>query len=50
MPTKFHVSAWSYEILHEAILVHLRPTVTQPFSALQLVTEYESDILHLHIF
>jgi len=32
------------------MLVRLRPTATQSFSALQLVTVYEPDVSHLRIF
>ncbi|XP_068309791.1 uncharacterized protein [Pyrus communis] len=32
------------------MLVHLRPTATQPHSLLQLVTGYELDVLHLQVF
>ena len=37
-------------MLHAAMLVHLRPIATQPYSPLQLVTAYESDVLHLRVF
>lgn len=50
MRTNMHISAWGYTILHAALLIHFRPTVDQSFSAYQLVTRYEPDISHLHIF
>ena len=40
MRTKLPVSAWGYAILHAAMLVHLKPTATQPHSLLQLVIGY----------
>ncbi|KAM0976791.1 hypothetical protein PS2_019386 [Malus domestica] len=42
--TKLPVFAWGYAILHEAMLVRLRPIATQPHSLLQLVTGYEHDV------
>ena len=42
--TKFSIAAWDLAILHETMLVNLRPIATQPYSALQLVTRYEPDI------
>ncbi|KAM1077779.1 hypothetical protein ACFX19_025523 [Malus domestica] len=48
--TKLPIAAWGYAILHTAKLVRLRPVTTQPFSALQIVTRYEPDISHLHVF
>ncbi|KAJ9558226.1 hypothetical protein OSB04_012840 [Centaurea solstitialis] len=50
MRTKLPISAWGYAILHAATLVRLRPIATQPFSAYQLVTGYEPDVLHLRMF
>ncbi|KAM1635106.1 hypothetical protein ACFXTN_011966 [Malus domestica] len=50
MRSKLSVSAWGYAILHVAMLVCLRLTVTQPHSPLQLVTEYELDVSHLQVF
>ncbi|KAM1031247.1 hypothetical protein ACFX2C_035060 [Malus domestica] len=50
MRTKLPVSAWGYTILHAAMLVLLRPTVTQPHSPLQLVIGYEPDVSHLKVF
>ncbi|XP_026398222.1 uncharacterized protein LOC113294003 [Papaver somniferum] len=44
------ITAWGYAILHAALLIRFRPTVSQPFSAYQLVTGYEPDISHLRIF
>ncbi|KAM1427714.1 hypothetical protein ACFXTO_020228 [Malus domestica] len=44
MRTKLPVSAWGYAVLHEAMLVRLRPTITQPHAPLQLVTRYEPDV------
>jgi hypothetical protein len=49
MRTKLPFSAWDYAILHAAILVRLRPTATQPYSALQLVTGYEPDVSYLRV-
>ena len=39
-----------YAILHTTMLVRMRPTATQPYSALQLVTGYEPDVSYLRIF
>ena len=50
MRTKLLVFVWGYAILHAAMLVPLRPTATQPYSALQLVTRYEPDVSHLRAF
>ncbi|PRQ53193.1 putative RNA-directed DNA polymerase [Rosa chinensis] len=50
MHTNLPVSAWGYAILHAATLIRLRPTATQSYSALQLVTGYEPNISHLRIF
>ncbi|KAM1643420.1 hypothetical protein ACFX13_013344 [Malus domestica] len=47
---KLPIAAWGHAILHTAKLVRLRPVVTQLFIALQLVTRYEPDISHMHIF
>ncbi|KAM2731492.1 hypothetical protein EV2_035147 [Malus domestica] len=48
--TKLPIATWGYAILHTSKLVHLRPVVTQPFTALQLVIGYEPDISHLRVF
>ena len=50
MRTKLPFSAWDYAILQAAMLVQLRPTATQTYLALQLVTGYEPDVSHLRIF
>ncbi|XP_062014900.1 uncharacterized protein LOC133731550 [Rosa rugosa] len=50
MRTKLLIFAWGYAILHAAMLVPLRPTATQPYSTLQLVTGYEPDVSHLLAF
>ena len=50
MRTELSVSAWDHAILHASMYIRLRPTATQPHSSLQLVTRYEPDILHLHVF
>ncbi|KAL5729255.1 hypothetical protein ACHQM5_002230 [Ranunculus cassubicifolius] len=34
MRTNLPISAWGYAILHAAVLIRLRPTATQSFSAL----------------
>ena len=48
--TKFSIAAWGYTILHALKLVRLTLVATQPFSAIRLVTGYEPDISHLHVF
>ncbi|KAM2470224.1 hypothetical protein ACFX1W_045653 [Malus domestica] len=48
--TKLPIAVWGHAILDTVMLVRMRPIVTQPYSALQLVTGYEPDISHLHIF
>ena len=50
MRTKLPVSVWGYTILHAAMLVRLRPTVTQPHSPLQLVIGYEPNVSYLRVF
>ncbi|KAK9907163.1 hypothetical protein M0R45_002408 [Rubus argutus] len=50
MRTNLPLSAWGHAVLHAAILIRLRPTATQTFSAQQLVTGYEPSISHLRIF
>lgn len=50
MRTKLLVSTWGYAILHTSMLIRLRPTTTQSFSPSQLVTGYEPNVLHLHVF
>ena len=35
---------------YAALLIHFRPTASQPFSAYQLVIGYEPDISYLRIF
>ena len=50
MKTKLPTSVWGHEILHAAILVHLRPTNYHKFSPLQLVLGQETNISHLRIF
>ena len=48
--TTLPVSAWGYAILHASMLACLKPTATQLFFALHLVTGYEPNISHLCIF
>ncbi|KAK9942694.1 hypothetical protein M0R45_008346 [Rubus argutus] len=50
MRTNLPLSAWGHAVLHAAMLIRLRPTATQAFSAQQLVTGYEPSISHLRIF
>ncbi|KAK9912309.1 hypothetical protein M0R45_036177 [Rubus argutus] len=50
MRTNLPLSAWGHAVLHAAMLIRLRPTATQTFSAQQLVTGYEPSISHLRIF
>ncbi|KAK9932128.1 hypothetical protein M0R45_019377 [Rubus argutus] len=50
MRTNLPLSAWGHAVLHAAMLIRLRPTATQTFSAQQLVTGYEPNISHLRIF
>ena len=50
MGTNLPVSAWGYAVLHAATLIRLRPAANQVFSAYHMVTGYEPNISHLHIF
>ena len=50
MRTNLPLSAWGHAVLHVVLLIRLRPTATQPFSAQQLVIGYEPSISHLRIF
>ena len=50
MRTNLSISTWGYAILHATLLIRFKPTTSQPFSAYQLVTGYDPDILHLRIY
>ena len=49
MRSNLPLSVWGYAILHAALLIRLRPTTNQPYSAYQMVTGYEPDISFLRI-
>ena len=48
--TKLPLSACGHAIIHAANLIHLRSTVNQDLSSLQLVLNYQPNISHLCIF